>query len=213
MRPATRQHGTPHHGGEHAPTHHAPPWGGHAPTQHQPRLGKQHKRSCNATAHHSHPNTPTERRRRPRQTNKTSGAWRRPEHHQPEPNDARRQAAQTTTTQAKHHPAKTEAHQHNAPCTTRSQHNETHARQAALNKTQTTTTQRNRLLTRGPFYGAPNSAHGVYTAPDDSGQRNTTRRTKADPGTTNQQRDDQDNYMNNIRPRKRPLQRQGIKAE
>ena len=46
----------------------------------------------------------------------------------------------------------------------RSRHTETHARQAALNKTQTTTTQRNSLPTRGPSHGAPTSAHGVYTA-------------------------------------------------
>ena len=213
MRRATRQHGTPHHWEEHAPTHHAPPWGGHAPTQHQPRVGKQHKRNRNPTTDHSHPNTLTEMRRRRRQTNKTSRAWRRPRHDQPEPNDARQQAAQTTTTQSRHHPARTTAHQHIAPGTPQSRHNERHPQQAALNKTQPTTTQRNQLRTRGPSHGAPNSKHGVYRAPDDIGQRNTTRRTKADPGTTNQHRNKHDNYMNNIRPRKRPLQRQGTNAE
>ena len=213
-------------GGGHAPTQHAPPWGGprtstigpamrggHAPTQHQPRLGKQHKRNRNPTADQSHPNTPTKRRRKRRRTNNTSRAWRRPKHHQPEPNNARRQATQTTTTKAKHQQAKTTAGQHNGPGTPRSQQNETHAQQAALNKTQTTTTQRNRLRTCGPSHGAPNSEHGVYTAPDNNGQRNTTRRTLADPGTTNQHRNRHDNYTNNIRPRKRLLQHQGTNAE
>ena len=102
------------------------------------------------------------------------------------------------TTQAKHHPAKTTAHQHNALGTPRSQHNEPHARQAALYKTQTTTTQRNRLRGHGPSHGEPNSQHGVYTAADDNGRRNTTRRTKADPGTTKQHRNRGDNYTNNI---------------
>ena len=93
------------------------------------------------------------------------------------------------------------------------QKNETHARQAALNKTKTKATQRNRLRTRGPSHGAPNSAHSVYTAPDNNGQRNTTRRTKADPGTSNQHQNRHDNYTSNVRRRKRPLQRQGTNAE
>ena len=118
-----------------------------------------------------------------------------------------------TTIQAKHDPAKTTAHQHNAPGTTRSQQNKTHARQAALNKTQTTVTLRNGLCTRGPSHGAPNSEHAIYTVPDDHRQRDTTRRTKSDLGTTNQHQNKQDNYTNNVRPRKRPLQRQGTNAE
>ena len=187
--------------------------GGHAPTQHQHRLGKQHNCNHNPTADESHPNTLTEKRRRRRRTNKASRAWRWPKRHQPERNHARRQVAQTTTTQAKHHPAKMTAHQHNSPGTPRSQHNEAHARQATLNKTQTTATQRNQLRTRGPSHGAANSEDGVYTSPDDNGHRNTTRRTKAHPGTTKQHRNRHDNYTNNVRPRKRPLQRQGTNAE
>ena len=187
--------------------------GGHAPTQHQPLLGKQHSRNRNTTASQSHPNTPTERRRRQHRTNQTSRAWRWLKNRQPEPNNAGRQAAQTTATQAKHHPAKTTAHQHNAPGTPRPQHNKPHARQAALNKTRTTTTQRNRLRTRWPSHGEPNSEYGVYTAANDNRQRNTTRRTKADPGTTNQHRNRRDNHTNNIRPRKRPLQRKGTNAQ
>ena len=198
MRRATRQNGTPPHGGERTSTHYARPWGGqrinsarltmggtmhhrnrphheggHAPTQRQSWLGKQHKRICNLTADPSHPNTPIGRGRRRRGTNKTSRTWRWPRHHLPEPTHARRQEAQITTTQAKHQPAKTTANQQNAPGAPRSQNNKTHARQAAPSKTLRTGTQRNRLRTRRPSHGAPNSEHGVYTAPDDNGQRNT----------------------------------------
>ena len=43
-RGATHQHGTPHHGGNHAQTQHAPTGGGgHAPAQHQLRPGKHHR--------------------------------------------------------------------------------------------------------------------------------------------------------------------------
>ena len=62
------------------------------------------------------------------------------------------------------------------------QHKETHAQQAALNKTETTATQRNRQRTPGSSHGAPNSEHSVYTAPDVNGQQNGRRRTKGRPG-------------------------------
>ena len=39
------------------------------------------------------------------------------------------------------------------------------------------------------------------------------RRTKADPGTTNQHQNRHDNYTNNVRPHNRPLQRQGTNAK
>ena len=51
--------------------------GGHAPAQHPPPPTKQHSPNGYATADHSYLNTPTVGRRRRRQTNKKSGAWRR----------------------------------------------------------------------------------------------------------------------------------------
>ena len=132
MRGATHQHSTPDHEGCHKPTQHAPLWrgahsntarptmgggmhqhsvphheGGCAPAQTQAWPGDQHNHNRNLNADHSHPNTPTVRRRGQHQTNKTSLAWRRlkhhQKHHQPELNDASCQAAHTTTTEAKHH--------------------------------------------------------------------------------------------------------------
>ena len=95
MGAGTHQHSTPNHEG------------GRTPAQNQPQPGDQHNRNRNPTADHSHPNTPTVRRRRQHLTNKTSRAWRRLKHHhthkQPESNNAGCQVAHTTTTQAKHH--------------------------------------------------------------------------------------------------------------
>ena len=138
------QHSTPHHEagdaphsmpnleGVHKPTQHTPLLGGphrntarptmgvgthqhstpdqeesRAPAHTQTRPGDQHNHNRNPTADHSHPNTPTIRRRREHQKYETSRAWRRlkhhHEHHRPGPNDPGRQAAHTTTVQAKHH--------------------------------------------------------------------------------------------------------------
>ena len=99
----THQHSTPHHGRgaahQHSTPHHE---GGRAPAQNPPGPNDQHNHNRNPTADHTHPNTPTVRRRREHRTNITSRAWRRLKHHhkdnQPEPNDASRQAAHTTTT-------------------------------------------------------------------------------------------------------------------
>ena len=77
--------------------------GGHAPAQHQPRPSKQHNPNRDRTADHSHSNMPTVRRRRRCRTNKTSCAWLRLKHHQPEHNDAGRLSAQTTTQSQHHH--------------------------------------------------------------------------------------------------------------
>ena len=84
------------------------PWSGspclaHGSPLHGDRRGKQYNHNRNLTADHSHPNTPTVRRRKQRRTNKTGRAWRQPKHHQPEPENAGWQAAQKTTTQAQHH--------------------------------------------------------------------------------------------------------------
>ena len=43
MRRVTRQHDTPHHGGEHTPTHHAPPWGGGTHQDSTPHHGGDHE--------------------------------------------------------------------------------------------------------------------------------------------------------------------------
>ena len=77
-------------GGRQSPTQHALPWGGARTNAASPtKRGATHQHSTNPgqpnntapagylTANHSHPNTPTVRGRRRRQTNKTSGAWRR----------------------------------------------------------------------------------------------------------------------------------------
>ena len=66
---------------------------------------------------------------------------------------------------------------------------------------------------RGPHTNVANptkrgATHQHTTNP---GQPNT--QPQLDPGTTNQHRNKQDNYMNNIRPRKRPQQRQGTNAK
>ena len=50
-------------------------------------------------------------------------------------------------------------------------------------------------------------------AADNNGQRNTTRRTNADPDTTNQHRNRREDYTNNIWLRKRLLQRKGSNAQ
>ena len=79
----THQHSTPHHEA------------GRAPAQNQPRPGDQHNQNHNPTADHGHLDTRTMRRRRQRQTNKTSRAWRRLKHHIEHPN--------TTTPAARRH--------------------------------------------------------------------------------------------------------------
>ena len=77
----TRRHSTPHQGGGHAQTRHAPTGGGgDAPAQHQPGQAN--------TKDNQHRTTPAVRRRRQRRTNKTSRASSRLQHHEPEPEHA-----------------------------------------------------------------------------------------------------------------------------
>ena len=100
--------------------------------------------------------------------------------------------------------------QQSVPGSSRSQHVEHHIRQAGHSKTQTTTTPRNRLRTHGTTHWEPNSEDFVYTTAQGDRQPNTRRRAQAADRTTNQHQNGPGDYTNNMRLRKRQLQRRRI---
>ena len=209
---------------------HAPPRGGHEPTQYaQPRGGPRTSTEPTPARRSTQPQPQPNRRPRPPKHADRKAAKTTP-NKQNKPRMALAQTppqARPTRTQRRppggtHDDTSSQAPPHHAQPPRRTGTNTARPTMRGATRRHSTphhegghAAKQHALSWGGPRTNEANptirgATHQHNTNP---GQANSTAPNATDPGTTNQHRNKQDHYTNNIRPRKRPQQRQGTNAE